>query len=331
MKDPNGPRPLERGCRVVAHSNIALAKYWGKRDIERNLPDVPSLSLTLAALSTHTSVRFTPEASADEVELNGAPAQADARDKVTALLDRVRAEAQHELRAIVTSHNDFPTASGLASSASGFAALALAALGAAGLSWSSSAVSALARASSVSAARSLFGGFVTLDAGATHAEPLEADTARLRMVIAITQTGPKKVGSTQGMLHTQRTSPYYDAWRNAAPAIYSDLRGALLRSDFEQVGTAMEHSTLCMHASMLAAAPGLLYWSPSTLTAINAVRELRARGIFAFFTMDAGPHVKVLTLAEHADEVRRDLETLPGVHQVMVSPAGGGARIVEEE
>lgn len=319
-----------QGCRAVAHSNIALAKYWGKRDIERNLPDVPSLSLTLAALSTHTSVRFDPEASADQVELNGAPASAAARDKVTALLDRVRAEARHDHRAVVTSHNDFPTASGLASSASGFAALALAALGAAGLSWSTSAVSALARASSVSAARSLFGGFVTLGAGATHAEPLEVDAARLRMVIAVTQTGPKKVGSTQGMLQTQRTSPFYEAWRNAAPIIYSDLHRALLSSDFEQVGAAMEHSTLCMHASMLAAAPGLLYWNPTTLTVIDAVRELRARGTFAFFTMDAGPHVKVLTLAEHADDVRRDLETLPGVHQVLISSAGGGARIVEE-
>jgi diphosphomevalonate decarboxylase len=314
----------------VAHSNIALAKYWGKRDVARNLPDVPSLSLTLAALSTTTSVRFDAAILEDEVVLNGAPAEAAASAKVTALLDRVRTEAGTESRAQVVSHNDFPTASGLASSASGFAALALAALGAAGVSWSSSEVSALARASSVSAARSLFGGFVTLEAGAAHAEPLDADPSALRMVIAITAAGPKKIGSTQGMLHTQRTSPYYDAWRAAAPQIYSELRGALVRGDFEQVGAAMEQSTLCMHASMFAAAPGLIYMNPSSLAAIDAVRALRARGTFAYFTMDAGPHVKVLTLAENAHEVRRELETVPGVHQVMVSPAGGGARIVED-
>jgi diphosphomevalonate decarboxylase len=229
----------------------------------------------------------------------------------------------------VTSHNDFPTASGLASSASGFAALALAALGAAGLSWSSAAVSALARRSSVSAARSVFGGFVTLEAGAAHAEPLDADASALRMVIAITASGPKAVGSTQGMLHTQRSSPYYDAWRTTAPRIYADLQGALRRGDLEQVGSAMEHSTLCMHASMFAAAPGIIYLNPSTLAAIDGVRALRARGTFAFFTMDAGPHVKVLTLAEHAAEVRRELETVPGVLKVMVSSAGDGARVVE--
>jgi diphosphomevalonate decarboxylase len=318
------------GCRVVAHSNIALAKYWGKRDIEQNLPDVPSLSLTLAALSTTTTVRFDPALAEDEVELGGAPAEAAARAKVTALLDRVRAEANITARARVASHNDFPTASGLGSSASGFAALALAALGAAGLAWSSAAVSALARASSVSAARSVFGGFVSLKAGAAQAEPLEVDASALCMVIAITAAGPKAIGSTQGMLHTQRTSPYYDAWRTAAPGIYADLQDALRRGDLEQVGSAMERSTLCMHASMFAASPGIIYLNPSTLAAIEAVRALRARGTFAFFTMDAGPHVKVLTLAEHAAEVRRELETVPGVLKVMVSSAGAGARVVEE-
>lgn len=315
------------GCRALAHSNIALAKYWGKRDIERNLPDVPSLSLTLAALSTRTSVQFDPGARDDEVTLNGAAADAGAAAKVGALLERVRSEAGIGWRARVTTSNDFPTASGLASSASGFAALALAALGAAGLSWPSPAVSALARASSVSAARSIFGGFVRLEAGAEQAEPIAADASGLRMVIAVTQTTPKKVGSTHGMLRTQQTSPYYDAWRSAAPRIYSDLRGALARGELDRVGEAMEQSTLCMHATMLAAAPAIIYFSPQTIAAMNCVRDLRASGAFAYFTMDAGPHVKVLTLAEQAERVRRELELVPGVHQVLVSAAGEAARI----
>jgi diphosphomevalonate decarboxylase len=328
-KDSAAARVPPAGCRALAHSNIALAKYWGKRDIARNLPDVPSLSLTLAALSTTTHVRFDPDAGADEVTLNGEPAEAGAAAKVSALLDRVRAEAGVDWRAQVVTSNDFPTASGLASSASGFAALALAALGAAGLSWPRPAVSALARASSVSAARSVFGGFVALEAGATQAEPIAADAAKLRMVIAVTQTTPKKVGSTQGMLRTQETSPYYDAWRSAAPRIYSDLRGALARGELARVGEAMEQSTLCMHATMLAAAPAIIYFSPQTIAAMQCVRDLRAAGAFAYFTMDAGPHVKVLTLADQAERVRRELETLPGVHQVLVSAAGEPARIVE--
>jgi diphosphomevalonate decarboxylase len=324
-------RVPEAGCRAVAHSNIALAKYWGKRDIERNLPDVPSLSLTLAALSTHTLVRFDPAAAEDVVRLGGSPASGDAARKIITLIDRVRAEAGLGWRVFVDSHNDFPTASGLASSASGFAALALAALGAAGLSWPSPAVSALARAASVSAARSVYGGFVALEAGAFEAQSIEAapSAAALRMVVAITQTGPKKVGSTQGMLLTQRTSPLYPGWREAAPRIYTELRAALAAGDFEKVGEGMEQSTLCMHGSMFAARPGLIYATPATLAAIECVRELRAGGTFAYFTMDAGPHVKVLTLEPAAEAVRRALETVPGVLRVLVSGAGGPARLQE--
>jgi diphosphomevalonate decarboxylase len=322
----------ELACRVTAHSNIALAKYWGKRDTQQNLPDVPSLSLTLDALSTHTSVRFDRAAAADEVILNGAPAAAATLAKVSALLERVRVRANLRQYARVVSSNDFPTASGLASSASGFAALALAALSAAGISAPAAEVSALARASSVSAARSVFGGFVSLEAGAHAAEPLEvsAAAAELRMVIAVTRSTPKAVGSTEGMLLTQRTSPFYPGWRSSAPEIYARLRAALVAGDLDVVGEAMERSALAMHASMFAATPGLIYWSPATLAAMERVRELRAGGSFAFFTMDAGPHVKVLTLADQAERVRRELETVPGVQKVMLSASGGGAKIVEE-
>jgi diphosphomevalonate decarboxylase len=321
----------ENGCRATAHSNIALAKYWGKRDIERNLPDVPSLSLTLEALSTQTSVRFDASAVADEVILNGTAAAAPTLAKVSALLDRVRVRAGLQQYAKVVSSNDFPTASGLASSASGFAALALAALGAAGVSPSASEVSALARASSVSAARSVFGGFVSLEAGAHAAETLEVSPGAkaLRMVIAVTRSTPKAVGSTDGMLRTQRTSPFYPGWRSAAPEIYARLRAALVAGDLDVVGEAMERSALAMHASMFAASPGLIYWSPATLAAMERVMELRAGGAFAYFTMDAGPHVKVLTLVDQADGVRRELETVPGVQKVMLSAGGGGAKIVE--
>jgi diphosphomevalonate decarboxylase len=330
MNDSSHACVRPRGCRATAHSNIALAKYWGKRDTERNLPDVPSLSLTLAGLSTISSVRFAPDARADQVELNGEPAEPGTLAKVSALLDRVRAEAGITWRAEVSSSNDFPTASGLASSASGFAALALAALGAAGLSRPNAVVSALARASSVSAARSVFGGFVTLEAGAEHAEPLDTGTraAQLEMVIAVTQTTPKKVGSTQGMLRTQHTSPYYEGWRTSAPRIYSELRQALLAGHLETVGEAMEQSALNMHASMFAASPPLVYLSPATLAVMQCVQELRAAGTFAYFTMDAGPHVKVLTLPEHAASVRRAIETIPGVLRVIMSGVGAAARVL---
>jgi diphosphomevalonate decarboxylase len=131
------------------------------------------------------------------------------------------------------------------------------------------------------------------------------------------------------MLRTQRTSPFYAAWRSAAADLYAELRAGLEASDFEKVGDAVEKSALAMHASMFAASPALIYWSPATLAAMECVYELRASGTFAYFTMDAGPHVKVLTLESDAPAVRRALETVSGVQKVMISGVGGDARLVE--
>jgi diphosphomevalonate decarboxylase len=328
----NPPRSASPGaCRALAHSNIALAKYWGKRDAERNLPDVPSLSMTLAALSTVTSVRFDANVRDDEFVLNGKLQEPSASLKVGALLDRVRDVAGIELRARVESDNDFPTASGLASSASGFAALALASSAAAGLRLDEPALSDLARSASVSAGRSISGGFVALEAGATQAEALgvPAGASELMMLVAVTDPGPKAVASTRAMQLTQASSPYYASFRQSAPEAYLEVRQALLTGDLQRVGEAMEHSTLLMHACMLAARPALLYWNAATVAALQRVRELRSGGAFAYFTIDAGPHVKVLTHRQQAAGIAAQLEAVPGVQRVIVSGIGAGARLVE--
>ncbi|MEO6603338.1 MAG: diphosphomevalonate decarboxylase, partial [Polyangiaceae bacterium] len=190
--------------RACAHSNIALAKYWGKADAVRNLTAVPSLSLTLAALRTVTSVRFDEALPEDEFLLAGESIGGRPLSRVSKLLDTVRAQVGADTHARVESHNDFPTAAGLASSASGFAALAMAASRAAGLELSLSDVSALARAASASAARSVFGGYVSLDSRAESAERvLEGAAFPLEMLVAVTVSGAKETASTDGMGHTQ--------------------------------------------------------------------------------------------------------------------------------
>jgi len=326
------PRDAPGQCRAIAHSNIALAKYWGKRDVERNLPDVPSLSMTLAGLSTITRVTFDPSLTSDQFVLNGKLQSAPAAAKVAALLDRVRRAADIQSRAHVDSENDFPTASGLASSASGFAALALASSRAAGLHWSAAALSDLARASSASAARSIFGGFVALEAGATEAQTLTAGAAAqgLMMIVAVTDPGPKAIGSSVAMQLTQASSPYYASFRSSAPAVYAEVRAALEGGDLERLGQAMEHSTLLMHACMLAARPALWYWNAGTLAAVERVRELRQGGTFAYFTIDAGPHVKVLTTRDQSAQVTAALSSVPGVLRVISSGIGAGAHVLEE-
>ena len=203
---------------AVAHPNIALIKYWGKADVERNIPAVGSLSITLDGLTTTTRVHFDPDLGADRFALGGRPApKMEAR--VTSCLDLLRRRAGVETRALVESHNDFPTAAGLASSASGFAALVVAADGALGSALATADLADLARRASGSAARSLFGGFVEIslalgDHGVVPRteQVLEPSAWPLCVVVAVTDTAAKDVGSTEGMVRTERTSPYYSAW-----------------------------------------------------------------------------------------------------------------------
>ena len=316
-----------------AYANIALAKYWGKADTTWNLPAVPSLSLTLAGLTTETRVSFESNLDADELLLDGSPAAPGELRRAAQLLGRVREATGLALYARVESQNHFPTAAGLASSASGFCALAGAALAAAGAPFDPARISALARWSSASAARSVYGGFVALAAGHVGqadlaAEPLyPADYWDLRLVVAVTAEGRKAVGSTAGMDLTAQTSPYYRAWVESAPARFTEVRAGLAERDLARLGRAMEQSTLAMHACALAADPGVLYFQPATLAAIEAVRGLRRDGVQVYFTADAGPHVKALCAASDVEQVQTCLGATPGVLRTLVVKPGPGLEV----
>jgi diphosphomevalonate decarboxylase len=305
---------------VLAHANIALAKYWGKADVARNLPAVPSLSLTLAGMRTTTEVTFDVELGADELWLGGVQQQGKPLARATRLLDEVRGIAGVSTFAKVSSHNDFPTASGLASSASGFAALALAAVEALRLELPSARVSAIARAASASAARSLYGGYVELAASAEAAARVApAEHWPLTMLVAVTSEAAKDTGSTDGMQHTARTSPYYASWVSDAPRLFDEVKAAVLVKDFERLARAAEQSALAMHASMLAASPALIYFRPATLAVIEAVRAARRAGTPACFTIDAGPHAALRRTLEGVDGVLRVLESAPGPDATVIA------------
>ncbi len=320
-----------QAARVRAHANIALAKYWGKADVARNLPAVPSLSLTLAGMTTTTEVAFDAALTADELVLDGAPQQGKPLLRIAKLLSQVRALAGTASFARVRSANDFPTASGLASSASGFAAAALAAVRALELPLSLEQVTGLSRAASASAARSLFGGFVELGAAAELAARVAPpEHWPLHMLVAVTSEAAKDTGSTDGMQHTASTSPYYPTWVADAPRLFDEVKAAVLARDFERLSPAVEQSALMMHASMLAASPALIYFRPATLAVIETVRALRRAGHAACFTIDAGPHVKVLVEARALEPVKRALERVEGVLRVLESAPGGDAVVLAE-
>ena len=324
-------KPMHAQARACA--NIALAKYWGKADLKHNVPAVPSISLTLDQLLTETEVLFDPALDEDLVRLDGRRATESETRRVVEMLDRVRREARLRVRARVSSRNHFPTAAGLASSASGFAALAGAACRAAGLRSSPKALSALARASSASAARSIYGGFVELPAGQKGDRDLCARQVapenhwNLRLVVALTEPGPKEVGSTEGMERSRKTSPYYEAWIEQAPRWARKVKRAIKDRELDALGVAMEESTLAFHCSALTAQPPIFYWAPATLAALQTVRDLRSRGVSVWATMDAGPHVKALCERNDAVRVRQALDRTEGVRRTWIAKPGPGIEV----
>ncbi|HZV92238.1 MAG TPA: diphosphomevalonate decarboxylase [Caldimonas sp.] len=320
-----------------AHPNIALIKYWGKRDDRLNLPATGSLSITLESMSARTRVAFDRGLDDDVFRLDG-EANPAALARVVACLDLLRARAGTTWRARVDSSNDFPAGAGLASSASGFAALVLAASTALDLRLDRRELSVLARRASGSAARSMFGGFVAMSAGSRAdgddacAEPLlDAGEWPLEVVIAVTSHGAKAIGSSTGMDISRRSSPFHGEWIAGSAADLDEARRAVLGRDFAALAAVSEHNGLKMHAVMLASRPALVYWSGATLDCLHCIRALREReGLEVFFTSDAGAQAIAVCRPAAAARVAASLSQIPGVHRLLRSALGEGAHLVAD-
>lgn len=309
---------------AVAHPNIALVKYWGKQTGPGNLPATPSLSITVAALTTTTQVE---PAAKHSIRIDGVT-RAD--PKVQALVDAMRGAFELPPMA-VTTDNDFPTGAGLASSASGFAALVTAIDATFDLHLSAAARSAWARRGSASAARSIFGGFATLAERAgewTAAELLDSDAWPLEVAVAVTDESAKSVSSSAGMERSRTTSPFYDAWCRSTETDFATACRAAATRDFDVIAQVAEHSCLKLHALMLSSRPALVYWNPATLAVMAAVRELQIAGMPVFFTIDAGPQVKAVCAPGHGERVAKVLGNVPGVVRTVTSGLGAGASVV---
>ena len=314
-----------------ANTNIALIKYWGKADESLRIPTTSSLSLTLDATRTTTTVSFDGGADgADAVSVDGARLAGTALGRVTRFLDLVRARSGVTALATVTSTSTVPLAAGLASSAAGFAALAAAASRAAGMDLDDRALSRLARRGSGSAARSVFGPLVLWNAGTddvtSYAEPVTCRTD-LAMIVLVLCAGHKPVPSTVAMRRTVDTSPLYPAWVEASGRDLGAALEAVRDGDLEGLGQVVEANALGMHATMIAARPAVVYWLPRTLQALQAVRDLREAGLPAWATIDAGPNVKVLTRGSSAEQVAAALRERLTDADVWVRYPGGGVRV----
>jgi len=311
-----------------AFPNIALVKYWGKRDEALMLPAAGSLSLTLDAFATTTSVEVQGELENDRFVLNGTAQTGDSLDRVTRFLDLVREMAGSSEFASVVSTNEAPTGAGLASSASGFAALAVAASAAYGLDLDRAALSRLARRGSGSAARSLIDGVSVWHAGegdeTSFAEPVEAPA--MSMTIVTVDARQKAISSRTAMRRTALTSPFYSAWVETTEQSLSAMLEACKDRDFSRIGRITETHAMRMHAVIQSADPPIRYLSPVSIEIFDAVAKLRDAGVEAYATADAGPNVAVISRPEQADAVAAALQQYGTVRVV---GAGAGATLIE--
>jgi diphosphomevalonate decarboxylase len=317
---------------ALAHPNIALIKYWGNRDDGLRLPASGSISMNLGGLETVTTVAFDPQLRDDEFVFDGVRQTGPALARVSTHLDRLRVKAESARKARVESRNNFPLGAGIASSASGFAALTVAGAAALGLPLSERELSILARRESGSAARSIPGGFVEWYAADTDEESYAESIAppshwALMDVIAILDGRPKQTGSAEGN-RLARTSPLQTARVADAPRRLDICRRAVLERDFMLLAEIVEQDTRRMHDVMRTSTPALNYLLPATEELMRAIPAWRVGGLPVAYTIDAGPNVHCLCPAESAAEVERRLRENPAVQRILVARPGGGARMI---
>ena len=329
------PDRPERTATAIANPNIAFIKYWGNRDETLRLPVNGSISMNLAGLETHTTVRFLDtgdDLSWDSLTINRRPVNGQGLRRVTAFLDLVRQMAGMNMCACVISESNFPLGAGIASSAAAFAALALASTQAAGLDLGEADLSRLARRGSGSACRSIPGGFVEWQIGTGDADSYAVSIAPpghwdLVDCITVLSREHKPIGSTEGHA-LAGTSPLQAARLADAPRRLEICRNAIRMRDFTALTEIVELDSDMMHAVMMTSQPPLFYWQAATLSVMQSVRAARGKGLPVCYTVDAGPNVHVLTQTAEAERVEGLLRRLPEVRDVRLAHVGGPAYLI---
>lgn len=312
-----------------AHTNIALIKYWGKADQKLKLPTTSSLSLTLNDFYTDTSVLFNEALTEDKIIFNGEQLPKEKAQRIVKFLDLVRDLAHINVYAEVSTINKVPTAAGLASSASGFAALAAAASKAIGLELSKRDLSRLARQGSGSATRSIYGGFVEWEKGTndetSYAIPIEEHVDwPINVVAVMVNQSEKQMSSSKGMQISVKTSPYYAVWEKISVQALEKIKVAIKNRDFNEMGKIAEENAMQMHALTLSSSPDFTYFDADSLKVMNLVHSLRKNGLACYFTMDAGPNVKILVEKANTTKLVKELEKQFGSDKIVVTTPGPG-------
>ena len=318
---------------AVSPANIAFIKYWGKKNPKLNIPYNDSVSMNLDSCLTKTTTEFDPKLKKDRIFIGGKEVGGDKRQRVVKILDLVRAKSKIKFYAKVESENNFPSDAGIASSASGFSALALSASAAAGLNLNQKELSRLARMGSGSACRSIPDGFTLWKKGKDDKSSFALQIAPpefwdIRDVVAVTSTEGKRVSSGEG--HELATSsPYFTLRIKNIGGRILKLKKALLEKDIKKLGTLMEEEAIDLHLMAMSSKPPVYYWNSGTLEVMHEVIRLRENGIFCYFTMDAGPNVHIICLGKDESKVKNAIKKLTLVKKIISNKAGKGARIIK--
>ncbi len=323
-----------------ANANIALTKYWGKKSNELKTPWNSNTSVTLEGLETNTTVDFDKKYVKDIFVLDGKEffAGSGEYDEVKEQLDLIRKKAKIKEKAKVVSKNDFPTAAGFASSASGLAALTFAAAKAAGLKLSTKELSILARMGSGSASRSLIDGFAIWhkgekeDGSDSFAEQItpKEHWPEFRILGCVISKNAKKIKSRAGMAQSVKTSPIFKEWYTTAEKDAQKMVELIKQKKFVELGELAQSNCILMHSCAMTTKPPIIYWAPGTLDVMHKVLEMQDEGIQCYFTMDGGPQVKIICLEKDVYKIRNQIKGLNSVHEIIECKPGMGPRIVKE-
>jgi diphosphomevalonate decarboxylase len=319
----------------IANANTAIIKYWGKFDDKLKLPMNSSMSMTTDIMETITTVEFREDLVDDDVMIDKKPAGEKPKKRVSKQLDVIRTKAGITTKAKVISENNFPSDVGLASSASAFAALTIAGCAAAGLELDQKELSIISRQGSGSSCRSIYGGFVKWIAAEKNEDSYAVQVASedeldLRDVTVIVTDRERPLGATDGMKLSVQTCPIYNARLEVAKKNIEEMEAAIKGKDFTTIGKTMEFDTLLMHAITITTKPALIYWAPETVMMMDKVAEWRKEGLEAYYSIETGANLHLLTTPENVEELEKRVKELPFVKKVYSSKPGKGARLTED-
>ncbi len=289
---------------AIANSNIAFVKYWGKKDILLNIPMNNSISMTLDEnVSTKTTVEFSEKYKIDELILNNERQSGEKLLRVSNFLDLIRKKASINFKAKVVSVNNFPTAVGIASSASGFAALAAASTKALNLKLNEKELSALARQGSGSASRSIYGGFVEWKE--EYAEQIKNEThwPELRDIIVVVSDKEKYMSSREAMKITVDTSALYKKRIQNINFTLFKIKRLIINKEFTMLMEAIMKESDNMHECMADSNPKIVYLNEESKEIKSIIRNINSKNIKAGYTFDAGPNAHIITQDTYVPEI----------------------------